>query len=205
MSFDFDIDFEGDGKSDEELLDETLSEDTHEEPEGAPTFGDDMSQRQFRDACEEYSKWAVQHYDTLNDVDLSNVTIEVSGKMVRTAGKAGKAPSRMPTDFMMRFAMGAYDKWGWNDQMQSTIRHELIHIVQYQDKGTGDHGFGFKRMADKLGCEVHCQKFTDYEIGLFCSECEEMIGGRYRECKTTRNPEQYRSKCCKAKLYSENL
>jgi hypothetical protein len=204
MSFDFDIDVD-EGSSEQHDLPAEDPEESHEEAEDEPTFGDNMTYRQFRDACEEYAKWAVQHYDTLNDVDLSNVTIEVSEKMVRTAGKAGEAPSRMPTDFMMRFAMGAYDKWGWNDQMRSTIRHELIHIVQYQDKGTGDHGFGFKRMADKLGCEVHCQKFTDYKYGLFCSECEEMIGGRYRECKTTKNPGAYRSKCCKANLYSEKL
>jgi predicted SprT family Zn-dependent metalloprotease len=164
-----------------------------------PDFGDEMGHRKFREACEEYAEWAVEEYDELSEVDLKPVRVEVSDDLKRTAGKAGKRSD----DYFIRFATGAYEEWGWSDQMKSTIRHELIHIHQYQETGSGDHGIGFRRIANKIGCEVHCQKFTDYNFQFYCTECGEESGGRYRECKATRNPEKYRSKCCKAPLRVE--
>lgn len=182
----------------------TASEETETPaPSRHPSFGGNMIPTNFRNACEEYSEWAIENYEVLK-VDLSSVTIEVSEQMVRTAGKAGKKRSA-PTDYFMRIAYDAYLKWGWSEKIQSTIRHELIHLRQYQETGDGDHGEGFKRMAKKVDTSVHCQKFTEYNYGVFCSVCDQMVAGKYRECKMIKQPERYRSKCCDGKCYSEKL
>lgn len=172
--------------------------------DGPPSFGDSLSSQAFRGACEEYAEWCVENIDTFDEVDLSNVTVEVSKKLKRAAGKAGEKRSG-PTKYFMRFAFGAYEKWGWGIEIRRTIRHELIHIKQYETGNRGGHGIDFKRMAEEVDAPRHCKQFTDYNYGIYCSECDERVAGKYRECKMTKNPERYQSQCCKAVCYSEKL
>lgn len=169
------------------------------EPE-PPTFGDDMSAPALRLACKEYATWCVSHYDELSDVDLADVDIEVSKKLKRTAGKAGgkRGPDGL-YELYMRFAMGAYDEWGW-EKFTTTVRHELIHILQYQDTGSGDHGARFKRIANKIDCSVHCESFTDAKYQLHCDNCGEKVGERHQKCKIVKMPHRYSTKCCGANI-----
>jgi hypothetical protein len=169
-----------------------------------PVFGDDMGTDAFRDACEAYAEWAVNHYDVFDPVDLSDVTIEVSTKLKRAAGKAG-AKNKMLGDITgmyMRFAFGAYEKWGWSEEIRETIRHELVHLAQYEERGEGGHGFDFELKADKADCPKHCKQFTDYKYHIFCSGCGDMIDGRHKKSKLVKQPESYRSKCCSEPLES---
>lgn len=165
-----------------------------------PTFGDNMGISEFRAACREYAEYAADHYDTFDVVDMDAVDVEVSTKLERAAGKAIKRGSEM----IIRFAYAAYEKWGW-ERVTSTIRHELIHIVQFTKGRTGGHGFDFEIMADKVDCTKHCEKFTDYKYLLFCSECGKQVDGRHRKSKVVTNPEdtRYISPCCKATLESQ--
>lgn len=165
-----------------------------------PTFDDDLAPRSLREACQQYAEWAVEKYDTFDEVDLSDVSIEVSERMKRSAGRAIKKSD----DLIMRFSYRAYKEWGWSG-FKSTIRHEIIHIWQYQENGTADHGFTFRKMADEVGCSKNCDKFTDYEYGIFCSDCDDMVAGRYRRSKMVKKAERYNSKCCGASCYSEVL
>jgi predicted SprT family Zn-dependent metalloprotease len=165
-----------------------------------PTFGDNMAPPKLRSACEEYAEWAIGEFETFDGVDLSDVPIEVSTEMKRTAGKAINRDG----DFSMRFAYRAYQKWGW-EGFKSTIRHEIIHIKQLQEHGSADHGFTFKQMAEEVDCSVNCETFTDYEYGIFCSDCGEMVTGRYQRSKVVKKPERYNSKCCGAECYSKRL
>jgi len=171
--------------------------------DGTHGFGDEMEPRRFRIACEEYARWATTEYDTFSDVDFGSITVQVSEDLKKTAGKAGKAKSNIPTDYFMRFAYEAYENWGWDKQIEGVIRHELVHIVQYQERGTGGHGSDFIRMANEVNCSRYCEKFTGYNYEIRCSECDEVVAGRYRECKMTKKPGRYQSKCCEAKCYSE--
>jgi len=178
-------------------------EDTSIRGGGPPEFGDDMTQHQFRSACVDYAEWASENMDALEAVDLSDVTFEVSTKMKRAAGKVVK---RNPSgNLVLRVAVGAYDEWGWGDDIIETIEHELIHVWEHQVHGKAGHGAIFKRKADELDAPRHCPQFTDYTFGLFCTDCGDMIGGKYRRCKTVNQPEKYRSPCCKAELRSEEL
>ena len=166
-----------------------------------PNFSDSMTPEQFRDAAEEYSKWAVSHYDTFDEVDLDSVSIEVSQKMKRAAGKAGEKDGKL----FMRFAYGAYEKWGWGNKITETIRHELVHILQYQIQGRASHGYFFKIKADEVNAPRHCTKFTEYTYGIFCSKCDEFLCGRYQRSKMVKKAKEYRSKCCNASCYSERV
>jgi predicted SprT family Zn-dependent metalloprotease len=186
MGFDFDLPDE--------------ANDAQSEGSDEPSFGDNMAPPKFRRACEEYADWAVKEYDTFDGVDLSDVPIEVSTAMKRTAGKAIDKTG----DFLMRFAYAAYEKWGW-EEFKSTIRHELIHIKQLQEKGSGDHGTGFEIMAEEVDCSKHCEVFSDFKYGVFCSDCKDMVAGRFQMSKMVKKAEKYRSKCCDAECYSEKL
>jgi len=167
-----------------------------------PMFDDDMTPAEFRDACEQYAEYAVEQFDTFEPVDMDEVTVEVSQRMERAAGKAIYKP--IQDDLTIRFAVGAYEKWGWSDRMKSTIRHELVHCVQYIKKGDADHGIGFEMMADKVDVTKYCDQFTDYKYILMCSECGDMVGGRHRKSKIVTDPEKtnYVSPCCRATLES---
>jgi SprT-like family. len=171
---------------------------------GCPTFCDELAPNQFRVACREYAEWAIKNYEVLKPVELDTVTFEQSSQLKRAAGKAGMKRSTA-TKYFVRFAYRAYEKWGWSDKMRSTIRHELIHIRQYQETGEGDHGEGFKRMAEKADTTVNCQQFTEHKYGIFCSGCDQKVAGKMKRSKMVKKAERYQSKCCGASCYSEKL
>jgi predicted SprT family Zn-dependent metalloprotease len=93
-------------------------------------------------------------------------------------------------------AFEAFERAEW----ESTIRHELVHLEQYQAYGTTDHGPEFKDRAADLDTGVHCEVFTDPAYVLRCSTCAGMVAHRYRECKLVRRAEDYQSSCCDAPL-----
>lgn len=96
-------------------------------------------------------------------------------------------------------AYEAFDREAW----QSVLRHELVHVEQYQRFGTSGHGPAFKKRAAGLDTDVHCPTFTTPKYVLRCRECETMVARRYRDCKLVRERDSYRSSCCEAPLSCE--
>jgi hypothetical protein len=86
------------------------------------------------------------------------------------------------------------------EEWESTLRHELVHVEQYQHSGTTGHGERFKRRAAELDTEVHCRTFAEPAWTFYCEACDEVTAHRYRECKLVREYERYRSNCCEAPL-----
>lgn len=93
-------------------------------------------------------------------------------------------------------AFAAFDRDAW----ESTLRHELIHVEQYQRDGTTDHGAAFREQADHLDTDVHCPAFTDPKHVLTCAACGDLVARRYQDCKLVEQRDQYRSNCCGAAL-----
>jgi len=93
-------------------------------------------------------------------------------------------------------AFSAFDREEW----EATLRHELIHVEQYQRDGTTDHGRAFRERAGDLDAAVHCPAFTDPKHVLTCGACGDLVARRYRDCKLVEQREQYRSDCCGAAL-----
>ncbi|NLV09988.1 transcription elongation protein SprT [Halomicrobium mukohataei] len=82
----------------------------------------------------------------------------------------------------------------------STLRHELIHVEQYQHCGTTGHGAAFRRRAETLDTEVHCRTFADARWTFQCRTCGTVVARRYRDCPFVREYDRYRSDCCGDRL-----
>lgn len=104
----------------------------------------------------------------------------------------------------MKVSNKAFEEFD-HKECKEVIRHELIHVEQQQRFGTSNHGARFKRKADEYDTDRHCRKFTDYKYKIYCTDCGDMTGGKYRSCKTTKNPELYRSGCCSADIRVEEV
>jgi hypothetical protein len=100
---------------------------------------------------------------------------------------------------LTREAVETFDREAW----EATLRHELVHVEQYQRDGTTDHGAAFRERAAELDTDVHCPTFADPKYVLTCRECGGLVARRYRDCKLVRERERYRSDCCGAALALE--
>jgi len=93
-------------------------------------------------------------------------------------------------------AFSAFERAVW----EATLRHELIHVEQYQRDGTTDHGEAFRERADQLDTDVHCPAFSEPKHVLTCGACGDLVARRYQDCPLVEQREQYRSDCCGASL-----
>lgn len=93
-------------------------------------------------------------------------------------------------------AFEAFSRAEW----QSTLRHELLHVEQFQRDGTTGHGAAFKRRARAVETDVRCRAFATPTWLFRCSECGQEVARRYRECAFVREYAEYRSDCCGAGL-----
>lgn len=166
---------------------------TNQEPE--PEYGDDMRDGALLHAVQEYA-------ETVEiDVDLEPVTFEVSHQMKRAAGKCGYKKRRGNREYYIRIARGAYDEWGWSEETRAVIRHELVHLWEFQTHGKAGHGRVFSKKARELDAPRHCQKFSEHNYELVCSGCGEVRATRYQKSKVIKHPERYVNKCCRGTPY----
>jgi len=108
--------------------------------------------------------------------------------------RTDEADPRCCTVSLTWAAYEAFDRAEW----AATLRHELIHVEQFQRFGTTDHGPEFRERAEAVGASVRCRPFADPKYVLRCSACGTVVGRRYRECDIVREPGRYRSSCCEA-------
>jgi predicted SprT family Zn-dependent metalloprotease len=160
--------------------------------------------------------------DQLVDVRLDTVAWEVSTRAKRRAGALkypkipgvavgdpfdwddattadGRTADGRPVEATLSLtwdAFAAFDRAEW----EALVRHELVHLEQYQAFGTTGHGAAFERRAAQLGTSVHCPQFTEPASVLRCVDCGAVVAHRYRECKLVRESASYRSSCCDAAL-----
>lgn len=91
------------------------------------------------------------------------------------------------------------------DEWMATLRHELIHVEQFQQFGTTDHGPRFERRAADLETPVRCRRFATPKFVLSCVDCGEAVARRYRDCKLVREHDQYQSSCCAAAIRCDRV
>lgn len=94
--------------------------------------------------------------------------------------------------YLSWLAFEEYSEAEWKE----LIRHELIHVEQFQQYGTTNHETEFKQRADDLDTMLSCRKFADAEYAIHCSACNQFIGDCYTERDVVKNPEEYYSSCC---------
>lgn len=145
------------------------------------------------------------------DVDLSRVEWEVSTRAKRRAA-AVKRPTvdgaevgdpmswdgEVPT-CTVSLTWAAFDSFS-EGEWTATLRHELVHVEQFQRFGTTDHGTRFERRAAAVDAPVRVRRFAPAAYVLSCTDCAEVVARRYRDCKLVRRYEEYVSSCCSAPL-----
>lgn len=117
-----------------------------------------------------------------------------------TVGEAREWPDGIPTCecSLSWAAFEAFDRGEWRE----TLRHELLHVEQFQRYGATDHGPEFRDRAEDLDASVTCRRFADANYHLLCTECDSVVARRYRASKLVTEPDRYRSECCGAPLES---
>jgi len=150
------------------------------------------------------------------DVDLERVDWSVSTRARRRAA-AVKSPSvddavvgevrewspaawdAIPPSCELSLSWAAFDDFD-RSEWRDTLRHELIHVEQFQQFGRTDHGAEFKARAEQLDVAVRCRRFADARYLLRCRDCDSVVARRYRASKMVKQPAEYRSNCCGAPL-----
>ncbi|TQQ81873.1 hypothetical protein EWF95_02745 [Halonotius roseus] len=166
-----------------------------------PTFSDSMTDAELEAAIREYQEWVAENYPL--DITLEGIPVDISTRLKRTAGKVSHIRGSDNVK-RIRYAKKAYQKWGW-EKFAETIRHELIHVHTIQNHQTGGHGRLFKAKVPDLDTTRHCESFAsdDAKYKLFCTGCGTKVAEYFKKCKTVKNPDRYRSKCCKESLRVE--
>ena len=152
--------------------------------------------RRVRDYLAEW--YPTTHEDF--DIDWSRVTVGVSGRLTRAYGNARwhKADDTMT----LQVSKHIVDDW---DRAMQTVRHETIHIWQYQHMGKGGHGSDFMMWASMFGCEKNAPApATDYKYHIICENCG-VVGGRVRQSKVVKEAWRYRHKPCGGQLSAERV
>ena len=93
-------------------------------------------------------------------------------------------------------AASEFDRPEW----ARTLRHELIHLEQFQRSGATGHGPAFRDRAATLDTTVLCEHFATPKYVLTCTACETVVARRFRDCKLVRRHDEYRSSCCETPL-----
>ncbi|WP_410767587.1 SprT-like domain-containing protein [Haloferax sp. DFSO60] len=157
-----------------------------------------------------YVRQAVETYEF--DVSLNRVGWEVSTRAKRRAA-AVKSPSLPdavvgtprtwnsdgPPTCTLSLSWRAAKSFEY-EEWTATLRHELVHVEQFQAFGSTDHGRAFKRRANEVDAPVRVRRFSEPKYVLTCTDCGETVAHRYRDCKLVRQSESYRSGCCEAPL-----
>lgn len=156
-----------------------------------------------------YCERAVERFDF--DVDLSRVEWEVSTRAKRRAA-AVKRPrlddaavgtpkswDGAPPTCTLSLTWAAFDAFD-EAEWTATLRHELVHVEQFQRFGTTDHGSRFERRAASVDAPIRVRRFADPAYVLSCVDCGAVVARRYRDCKLVRRRDEYVSSCCSASL-----
>jgi len=173
-----------------------------------------------------YCAWATRGHEL--EVDLRRVDFEVSTRSKRRAG-AVKYPSvpaasvGTPYDWtefsppadsqthpnsehstayptctvsLTYEAFQTFERSEWTEM----LRHELVHVEQFQQFGTTNHGQAFERRTNAVDASTNCPRFATPPYRLECQACETVVARRYRDCPLVRNYAQYQSACCASSL-----
>lgn len=132
------------------------------------------------------------------DIDWNPVEIVVSARLKKSWGRAKYWEDKDRYEIVI--SANAIENHGW-EEVKETIRHEAIHIWQYQTLGFGGHGVRFRKWADKFGCTVYADcRAQEAKYKLYCDQCGSLVSQSSRRSKTVKNSHLYRSNCCSATI-----
>ena len=200
------VEFEIESETDQETDASADGTTSSQQPQSA-TATVDMTQGELGDDhqyTERIRKYAneVVHGDewALSDIDLSKVTFETRKKARRRHGVASPDGGDMIT---VGISEHTIENAGF-DAVKNTIRHELVHVWQYQHRGetvelpngtvardvstghTGDWYEWEKIMGVQRTNSHYSKSPEDYKYRIWCTSCHRFVIGRHRLCRTVR-------------------
>lgn len=122
------------------------------------------------------------------DVDLSAVEWRTSTRMESRHGHAGWGRRAEVCEYYVHLSEKSYRLGGW-EKVAETVRHELVHVWQYQNDRPSGHGPSFRRWVDPLELEgrrstyARDEPFAYWRYPFYCPACEAVVGGRHRYCR----------------------
>jgi predicted SprT family Zn-dependent metalloprotease len=173
---------------------------------GAGNLGDEnelsVRARHYANAVLAGDEWPL----SASDVDLSEVTFRTSMSAQREhAVTEHDAESDHCTIVVSEKTAELADF----EEVERAIRHELVHVHQFQTRGMADHGESFQRRVEKLELDGPCTRFRDnegedYTYRIHCENCG-FITGRYELSKTVQSSVRSSAYCdaCRGNVYVE--
>jgi len=142
------------------------------------------SHEEFLATVRVYARAVVDAYSLSADVNA--LSWEVSTRAKR---RAGAVRYRDGEPEAVRIAWRLFENEGWG-AVAATVRHELIHVHLITEHDDPSHGDAFRDLADRLDTAVHCERFTEPDWWVSCTECSVRLP-RYRESRLVREPDAY--------------
>ncbi|WP_435361249.1 SprT-like domain-containing protein [Haloarchaeobius sp. DFWS5] len=149
--------------------------------------------------------WARSYAATVDiDVDLDAVSWEVSKRAKRRAGACRYNPSDETCTVVLTWR--AYQAYGWRT-FTDTIRHELVHVWEFQQFGESGHGARFREKAAELDAPRHCDPFSEPRYVLVCSAADcDWRATRHRASEPVKRPaDGYRCGDCGERYAVEHV
>lgn len=140
-----------------------------------------------------------------------NSPVVVNGRLTKTLGRCfylrtGSVWNPTKIEISRQLLETATDKC-----VEAVIAHECAHYVTVAltHKSHG-HDATFKHYCAMIGTDNDTAIYNDlertkpneeiYKYTMYCSKCGKFVGGRSRACKITKEPENFYTKCCDAKI-----
>lgn len=142
------------------------------------------SRREFLAVAKVYARDVVDAHDLA--VSVSDLEWTVSKRAKR---RAGAVTYRDGTPESVSLAWRQFQNAGWLASA-ATIRHELVHVHLLNEADDPSHGDAFVELADTLNTHVNCERFTDPEWWVQCTDCGARVA-RYRRSKLVQSPDKY--------------
>ncbi|ELZ72628.1 transcription elongation protein SprT [Haloferax volcanii] len=147
--------------------------------------------------CWEVSTRAKRRAAAVKTPTIENASV---GRAIDWSARANGFGESTPPECTMSLSWRAFESFD-REEWSATLRHELVHVEQFQAFGATDHGPAFKRRAEAVDAPVRVRRFAEPKYTLSCEACGADVAYRYRECKLVRESSAYRSACCEAPLH----
>ncbi|QFU82884.1 SprT family zinc-dependent metalloprotease [Natronorubrum aibiense] len=128
------------------------------------------------------------------EIDRDALEWEVTTRARRRAGACRWDVDREVATIVL--TRQAYERYDW-PAFAGVVRHELVHVWEFQHFGESGHGPRFREQAAILDAPRHCRRFSAPRYVLRCLEGEcDWHARRHRASRPVKAPAQYRCGEC---------
>lgn len=113
-------------------------------------------------------------------VSLGTTDIEISNRMMKTAGKVRRWTHTRDHRFQLMISGPYHDAFGWGTELWQTLKHEIIHIAHPYVKHSQEFYTEMRRTGAERFCRTQGQDLirkTQYR----CKACSHIFKSKDRE------------------------